>query len=271
MTDFLTDLRADLQRWDAEFWPRSQQTATGGSDLFGCRAERVLRLNGVPYSEPDWGWQAFVGSAIDDRIGRQRQQLHPGLLTQHRTTYRNVPFTIDEFDPVDAALSDWKSKDTAAKCATAARNVTDRQRAQIHGGAAGLRAEGWTVRKVRLVFVPRAGDLSGAAVFEEPFSQAWADRGAEWAAEVGALAESVGPRLAAGDLSVLDGLRDENPRFCHRYCAYAGLCRGTPATEWAQDVQVESAPDLTAVDVDAYEVLVGPLPRIQVRSRQVAK
>lgn len=311
MSAFLDEVRADLLADDAER-PRSQQIETGGSQLLGCRAEAVLRLNGVPQSDPRMSWQAFVGSAIDERLGAARLRRRPWLMVQHRTVYGGVPFSVDEYDPQTKALSDWKTKDNAAACAEALKYVKDRQRAQIHGGAAGLRAEGFDVETVRLVFIPRAGSMDGARVFEEPFSQEWADRGVEWAAEIGDLAERIGVDSSRRVADSLDGLRDEMPSFCSSYCPYFTVCRGAGESDtanpdpvvletaqrytaawieakeaearrdyykeqlagqpsvvtdgwkvgWSRDTRYyEDEPDLSAVDVAAYEAIVGALPR----------
>lgn len=250
MSDFLADLYADLLA-DEQDRPRSQQVEIGGSGLFGCRAEHVLRLNGVPQSDPRLSWEAFVGSAIDHRIGEARLRRNPDLLVQLRVEYAGVWFTIDEFDPATKTLRDWKSKDSAAACGEAvAMMVEDRpgheqKRAQLHGGAAGLIAAGYEVEQIQLVFLPRAGSFDGARLFTESFSREWADKGTEWAAEVigeaRRVADAIDADLAAildepdngpsfaGNVDILDfipPLRDKPPFFCQAYCPFVTTCRG---------------------------------------------
>lgn len=250
---FLDELYADLLAEELDR-PRSQQVEIGGSGLFGCRAEHVLRLNGVPQSDPRLSWEAFVGSAIDHRIGEARLRRRPHLLVQQRLEYRGVFFTIDEYDKNDRTLSDWKTKDSAGACSEAvammreSRAGHDQKRAQLHGGAAALRAAGHEVDQIRLVFLPRAGDFDGAQIFEEPFSQEWADKGVEWAADVMQIKHRIDHEAAsflASDhgfgadpvstnqdhaVDSIDGLRDKPPFFCQAYCPFVTTCRGENAT-----------------------------------------
>jgi hypothetical protein len=227
MTDFLDELHADLLA-DEQNRPRSQQVEIGGSGLFGCRAEHVLRLNGVPQSDPRLSWEAFVGSAIDHRIGEARLRRHPELIVQKQLAYRDVKFTVDEHSPSEKILRDWKSKDNAAACAEAVlmmqenRPGHDQKRAQLHGGAAALIAAGHEVDTIQLVFLPRSGGFDGARLFTEPFSREWADKGVEWAAEVIDIAEAV----AYNPVEKIDGLRDKPYFFCAAYCPFLTACRG---------------------------------------------
>jgi len=224
MTDFLDELYADLLADELDR-PRSQQVEIGGSGLFGCRAEHVLRLNGVPQSDPRLSWEAFVGSAIDHRIGEARLRRHPELIVQQQLAYRGVKFTVDEYSPNEKLLRDWKTKDDARACVKAVRMMTnnlrghDQKRAQLHGGAAALIEAGHDVESIQLVFLPRSGGFKGARLFTEPFSREWADKGVEWAHEVIDLADPVNE-------ADIEGLRDANTTFCYSYCPYVTTCRG---------------------------------------------
>src|SRR6185312_9753408 len=155
----------------------SQQVEIGGSGLFGCRAEHVLRLNAVPQSDPRMSWEAFVGSAIDHRIGEARLLRHPELVVQEQLAYRGVKFTVDEYSPSEKLLRDWKSKNSASDCAKAVRMMEkstaghEQKRAQLHGGAAALIEAGHEVESIQLVFLPRAGGFDGARLFTEPFDR----------------------------------------------------------------------------------------------------
>lgn len=226
--DFLAELEADLLAYEQNR-PRSQQVEIGGSGLFGCRAEHVLRLNGVPQSDPHLSWEAFVGSAIDERIGTSRKALHPELIVQEQFAYRGVKFTVDEAWPARRTLTDWKTKDSAAACGEAVAMMVEcrpgheQKRAQVHGGAAALIEAGYEVDLVQLVFLPRAGSMDGARLFAEPFSREWADKGVEWAADVIAEANNCSTN---SDEIVLDGLRDKPLFFCQAYCPYVTTCRG---------------------------------------------
>lgn len=239
---FLDELYADLLADDAER-PRSQQVEIGGSGLFGCRAEHVLRLNGVPQSDPRLSWEAFVGSAVDHRIGEARLRRHPELIVQEQLPYRGVKFTVDEFSPSESILRDWKTKNNAAACVEAVAMMVEnrpgheQKRAQLHGGAAALRQAGHDVQEIQLVFLPRAGAWDGTRLFTEPFSQEWADKGVEWAHGVHEIVRTA----PSNGVDIIGQLRDKPPMFCHAYCPYVTICRG------------EGEPDTAEVDPELID------------------
>jgi hypothetical protein len=255
----LYEIEADLVAADSKR-PRSQQIAIGGSGLFGCRAEHVLRLNGVPQSDPRLSWQAFVGSAMDERLGEARKLARPQMLIQERLEYGAVWFTIDEYDPETKTLSDYKTKDNAAACSEAvlmmeeARPGHEQKRAQLHGGAAALIASGYPVDSIQLVFLPRSGGFDGARLFTEPFSREWADKGVEWAAETITLADGFA-HDSDPPSEVVAHLRDKPPFFCHAYCPFVSTCRGEGQADTAEPdpMQLDAAQRYIAARFDADE------------------
>ena len=59
----LERVAAEMAAYDAAR-ARSLQVETGASGIYGCRAQTLLRLSGMPASDPGVSWQALVGTAI---------------------------------------------------------------------------------------------------------------------------------------------------------------------------------------------------------------
>lgn len=215
----LDDVRDELAAMEAAS-PRSQQVQTGASQIFGCRAESLLRLTGVPESDPRSSWPALVGKAVHRLVEDAAAE---DVITEARFTYRGVPATVDRYNPATKTLTDFKTKDTAADINAIRRAGPSREyRSQIHLGAAALIAAGHEVQTVELLFIPRAGTLEDAWLFSEPFDREIADDAAEWVSDQAERALTVD--LDDGD--PLDGLRDKLPSWCASYCPYFTTCRG---------------------------------------------
>lgn len=219
----LDDVRDEMAAFDAAR-ARSMQVATGASGMYGCRAQTVLRLAGVPQSDPGISWQALVGTAIH---GLAERSANPDVLTEQRFVYRGVPCTIDRFNPARKTLTDLKTKDDGAAIAKIKKAGPDREEiAQVQIGAAALIEAGFDVETVELLYVPRAGGFESAHLWSAPFDRAEADAAAEWSMEQDALAADVAARGLDVTL-ILDGLRDK-PEFvfCRDYCEWVSVCRG---------------------------------------------
>ena len=222
----LDAFRAEIAAWD-KGRARSQQTAAGASQTYGCRAETVLRANGVPETDVTDGWAAVVGTALHSLA---EFAAGDGVIVEYRTVYRGVPATIDRYH--NGILSDLKTKrDAAAISQVRNYGPTEGQVGQIMLGAAGLIAEGHKVDTVELLFVPRSGSLDDAFLWSAPFDRALADKAADWHAEVRDL---IADRAGQDPAVQAEGLRDQPPSWCYSYCAFRTACRG-PA-ERPQDV-----------------------------------
>lgn len=217
----LDDVRAEMAAYDSAR-ARSMQVATGASGIYGCRAQTLLRLAGVPQSDPGISWQALVGTAIHN-LAERSTPAH--VLTEQRFEYRGVPCTIDRYS--NRTLTDYKTKDEAEDIAKIRRNGPDESEiAQVQIGAAALIAAGYEVDTVELLYLPRSGNLDSAYLWSAPFDRAKADAAAEWSMEQDARAADVAARGLDVTL-ILDGLRDK-PEFvfCRDYCEWVSVCRG---------------------------------------------
>lgn len=208
----------EIERWDRER-PRSQQVELGASQLLGCRAAAILRLNRVPESDPRLRWDALVGTAIHSVCEAAAGE---GVLSEVRFQYRGVWATIDRYEaPV---LTDVKTKKDAAAIRTVQRFGPSRQNvAQVMLGAAALQEAGFPVERVELLYLPRVGEPSDAWVWSAEPDRAAADEAAEWAAKVDATALD---RAHLEPAEMVWGLQDEAEPFCRSYCAHVTTCRG---------------------------------------------
>lgn len=211
---------AEIEAWDRSR-PRAQQVELGASQLLGCRAAAVLRLNRVPETDSRLRWDALVGVAIHSAC---EQAASPDVLVEQRFAYRGVWATIDRFDTASGVLTDVKTKSNAAAIRKAQRFGPSRQHvAQVMLGAAALQEAGHTVERVELLYLPRDGEASDVFVWSALPDRALADEAAEWAAAVDALALD---RAHLDPAGMVRGLRDEPDRFCARYCAHFSACKG---------------------------------------------
>lgn len=220
----LETVQAELSAYGASR-PRSQQRESGGSQTFGCRAESVLRLTGVPPSDPRLSWPALVGSALHSVL---EAAAGPGVLTEHKVTYKGIVCTVDRFDPATKTLTDYKSVADAGAVAVMKRTGPKRrQLAQINLGAAGLIDAGEDVQNVELLYLPRNGNLEQSWLWSAPFDRGFADEAAGWSHTEWVRAAEAKPIVEDGNLEeAIGGLRDEPPSWCRRYCPYVTTCRG---------------------------------------------
>lgn len=210
----------EIAEWDRSR-PRSLQVELGASQLLGCRAAAVLRLNEVPETDARLRWDALVGSAIHMLA---EQAAPKPVLVEQKFAYRGVTATVDRYDPRTRTLTDLKTKDEPAKIAAIQKYGPSPQNiAQVMVGAAALQEAGHEVDAVELLYVPRIGDPNRAWVWRSEPDRAIADRAIEWAERT---VREAGLRKDLSPAEQAWGLQDEPERFCARYCAHFTACRG---------------------------------------------
>lgn len=229
--DILGDLRADILAYVS---PRSAQTETGASQVYGCTAEAVYRLRGESATDPRIGWAALVGNGIHAQLAEIRAAVRPGVLCEQRYVFKNVPCTVDYIDPAQRLLADYKTKDDAGAIeAVRKHGPRTAQIAQLQLGMAAAREAGIDVDRAALVYLPRSGDSIDAAYVWGPidYDEQAALEAAAWVADVDTLAAdpATDPRDHRG-----------MPAFwCHAYCQFSRACRGEPLPEPVLDAEVE--------------------------------
>lgn len=228
----LNDLQADILAYVS---PRSAQTETGASQVYGCVAEAIYRLRGEPATDPRIGWSALVGNSIHAQLAEIRAAVRPGVLCEQRFVFKNVPATVDYIDPAQKLLVDYKTKDDAGAIAAVRKNgPRPAQVAQLQLGMAAAREAGIDVERAALLFLPRAGDDIDTAYVWGPveFDEQAAVEAAAWSADVD---------TAAADPETDPRDHRGKPAFwCYQYCPFAQACRGEPLAEPDLDAEVAS-------------------------------
>jgi hypothetical protein len=238
-------------------WPRSSQTASGASDAYGCRAATLLRLTGVPKSDPqnDIGlaptWGTGIHSVIEYGLtGRD------DVKVEQRLAYRDVPVTVDVLHLSEKAVRDWKGIELGALSTLKRENrpKSESHRAQVHIGAAAAIEAGHDITTVSILYIPRDGrGVDDCWEWSEPFSLEIADAAVDWLQEQ----DTVAAQIDVDDLlygGVLETLRDEPPGFCATYCAWFTACRGQGQPDTASEpATLDAAQRYAVARIDAAE------------------
>lgn len=203
---------------------RSLQTAIGASEVgYPCPRRLAYALSGAPVVNHGDPMRLLVGTGVHLVLEEIHHRLDRGagrFRTELATVYRNVPGKADLLDTYLHLLLDWKtcSKERLAKYAKDGAPINHRVQIQIY--AAGLRAAGYDIERVGVVFLPYDGALSQIHVWEA----------------------SPDPTEADAAIDRLEGLRGKDPadvpavpdRLC-AYCAHynprsTDLNRACPGT-----------------------------------------
>ena len=191
---------------------RSKQTAIGVSQLGGCRRQVWHKLQGAAETNLTLRLASIMGTAIHASIEQALQG--KGYLLEHRIEAKNgfPPATIDCFDPTTGTVTDFK---TITK-----KNVDyfvgKQKRYQVHTYGFLLAQDGFDVKRVQLIGIPRDGNENDVIEWSEPYDESVALEALAWLKDVESLTEAPAPE------------RDANS-FCKDYCPFFGeLCSGIP-------------------------------------------
>lgn len=235
--ELIRELHADLLAAEQNR-PRSQQVETGASQALGCRAEAMFRLRGTPETDPRLSWEAYVGSAVHDRLDQARAD-DARYITETRFHYRGVPCTVDLLiDTATKTLCDYKTRNSPADFPNEPKASW---LAQVNLGAMAAREAGIDVAQVAIICLPRSGGFEPELFGPYPVDPTVADQAADRVAEM--------DELAASDADPRD-YRDERPAFCRSYCGFVTTCRGEPQPEQPLDESIAA----DAAEYDAARV-----------------
>lgn len=193
--------------------PRSLQRAVGWSEVGGCRAALGFRLDGAFTTDDTDSWAAQRGTAIHEYLGPVLDG--PGVRIEVETTYRGIPGHADIVEP-DSVIDIKTTSLANSKLWAGDHSLLYPKRVQVHGYAAGLVDAGELPADctVRLLIVPVDGAFTDWWAYEEPFSRALADEGAD-------RLEDVRAQLDAGEPLP----KDKPYAWCASYCDFFSLCR----------------------------------------------
>jgi hypothetical protein len=191
--------------------PRSQQVAIGVSALGGCRRQVWHKLNGDTETNATKRLAAIMGTAIHATI----EQAFAGsddVLIEHRVEIEGLPpATIDFYDVAAGEVVDWKT----IKLSGVNWFVSKQKQWQVQTYGYLMARDGYDVKTVTLVGIPRDGDEGDIIIHSEPYDEAIALEALAWLKDVEAMTAAPAPERDAG--------------FCKNYCGFYGsACAGIP-------------------------------------------
>lgn len=206
---------------------RSNQTAIGPSEIFGCRRATWNRINGVEKTNPNTlALAGIMGTAIHTYIQQafnRQDPFHDRYLLEQEVAYEGLMGHIDMFDKVNQEVVDWKT----VKKANLSYFPSEQQRSQVQIYGYLLTKNNVEVKTVTLVAIPRDGDERDIMFYSEPYDEAVAVKGLEWLKQVQSAIEAPAP--------------EKDAVFCQHYCVYFDKS-GTVGCPAKGKVQAESAP-----------------------------
>jgi CRISPR/Cas system-associated exonuclease Cas4 (RecB family) len=211
---------------------RSLQKEIGVSQIGGCRRSVYFYLNGEPKVNNTLRLPALMGTAIhkmiEEAIINEAKETWADYETEKEVTYDGLKGHIDLFIPSAGAVIDWKT--------TKLKNLdyfpSKQQRWQVQLYAYLLENNGYEVKTVTLVGIPRDGDERNIKTHTEEYNREIALDGMTWLREVQAMTMPPAPERYAA-------------QFCQHYCSYFGdSCGGKGkevTAEVIEDIEIISA------------------------------
>lgn len=191
---------------------RSKQTAIGVSSLGDCRRKVWHMIQGdAPTNNNVLRLPAIMGTAIHTAIETAIDNKDGRYLIEHRVEVDGLPpATIDFFDTATGEVIDWK---TITK-----KNVdyfvTQQKRWQVQVYGYLMTQDGFDVKTVSLIGIPRDGTENDIVTHSEPYDEATALEALQWLSDIREVTETPAPE------------RDP-ATFCKNYCQFYGdLCQG---------------------------------------------
>lgn len=189
---------------------RSKQTAIGVSQLGGCKRQVWHQLNGDerPNENNVLRLPAIMGTAIHSAI--EQVVTDDTVLIEHRVEIDGYPpATIDYFDTALGEVVDWKT----ITLKNIPYFVTQQKRWQVQVYGFLMAKDGYDVKTVKLIGIPRDGTERDIIEHSEPYDEAIALEALQWLEDVKAATVAPEPERDAAS-------------FCKNYCPFFGLCAG---------------------------------------------
>jgi len=200
---------------------RSKQVEIGPSSIGGCRRQVYYQLQEAPKTNPDTESLAsilgtFIHSGIADAIKRE-DPFGDNFLIEQEFEYEGLKGHIDLFIKDLGLVVDWKT--TKKKSLRYFPSEQQRWQVQLYGYL--LAKNGYDVKEVSLVVIPRDGLMAEIRSHKEPYDQAVALMAINWLNET--------KEMAAKNLPPAP---EKWPKFCAAYCNYyeASGVTGCPGT-----------------------------------------
>lgn len=232
--------------------PRSLQREIGPSEMGTPCARRLgHKLAGTPEQQRSAAWRPTVGTAVHAWLadvflaaevpGGGLRWLVEQRIELGRVGDDEIGGSTDLYDRCTATVVDWKipgpSSLTAKRRAWAKGEPPEpTYRTQLHLYGLGWRRRGFPVKRVAIMALPAAGELTDAAWWSEPYDEARALKAVE---------RADGYARAAAAMGGWDALIPHLPRVedrCGPYCPFwrAGADPSDPSSCPGADKHVEA-------------------------------
>ena len=188
---------------------RSKQVAIGPSSLGGCSRrvwhdlKRSEKINTTETLAAILG--SFIHAGVEKAI-RREDPFGDNFLIEIEVSHGDLMGHCDLFIKDQGIVVDWKS--TTKKGFRYFANQQQRWQIQTYGWL--LEKNGYEVKEVSLVGIPRDGNMADIKVHREPYDPAIAKEAIEWLEKIKNIVETDAPAPAP----------EKFAPFCTNYCSY---------------------------------------------------
>ena len=185
---------------------RSQQVQIGPSELGGCRKKIWLKLNGQQRVNHDTlSLAAIMGTAIHTHLYEIFKAQDPHelrFLLEHEFEFEGIKGHVDMYDSENAEVIDWKTTKKSGLAYFPSKG--QRWQVQVYGYL--MAKNGYEVKNVTLVAIPRDGNETDVVFHTEPYDESIALEALANLAEIKSMTEAPAP--------------EKDKWFCKDYCGY---------------------------------------------------
>lgn len=188
---------------------RSQQVDIGPSSLGGCRRRVWHELKQSPKINPTEGLGAILGTFIHagmEKVMTRQDPFGDNFLIELEIEHDGLKGHCDLFIKDLGMVVDFKTTTKSGM-----RYLNDQQKLwQVHTYGWLLSKNGYEVKEVALVGIPRDGKMADIRVIQQPYNPEIAEAALEWLREIKEIVGTDGPAPAP----------EKNINFCKDYCPY---------------------------------------------------
>ena len=208
MLDLQDLVTKSLQGYDAQR-DRSQQVDIGPSSLGGCRRRVWHDLKQTPKLNPTESLGAILGTFIHagmEGVMSRRDPFGDNFLIEIEIEHEGLRGHCDLYIKDLGLVVDFKTSTKSGM-----RYLKERQKLwQVHTYGYLLKKNGYEVKEVALVGIPRDGKMADIVVIQQPYSEEMALEALAWLDEIKENIANDGPPPAP----------EKFIGFCKDYCPY---------------------------------------------------
>lgn len=219
MLDLQDMVTKSLQGYDSQR-DRSQQVDIGPSSLGGCRRRVWHELKQSPKLNPTESLGAILGTFIHagmEKVMTRQDPFGDNYLVEIEIEHEGLRGHCDLYIKDLGMVVDFKTTTKSGM-----RYLNDRQKLwQVHTYGYLLSKNGYDVKEVALIGIPRDGKMTDIRVIQEPYSERVALEALAWLQEIKDIVESDAEPPAP----------EKFVTFCKDYCPYfdASGVQGCPS------------------------------------------